>query len=279
MTAPLALHHFTIADTSPLELVEIAARAGCDAVCIFVDSPQEPAPGQAISRPLFPVVTDAMQREFAGRLKDFGVAVTNIEFFPLAPETDLDVFRDKLALGAELGARLAVTHIHDPDPARATDTLARFGELAAGYELQVGLEFMGLSPACGDLHTAVGYVRDAGQANIGIAIDALHLYLTGGTAADVAALDESLIAYAQLCDSPAYAPEALPLETDRYLEAAFERQVPGEGSLALGDLVGALPGDTFYDVEVPLPTLAKQGVSALERARLAVQGARRFTVG
>ena len=112
MTPPLALHHFTITDTSPLGLVEIAAEVGCDGVCIFVDAPKEQAPGQEASQLMFAVVSLTMQRDFAARLKDFGVSVTNIEFFPLGPETVLEAFRDKLALGAELDARVAATTEH-----------------------------------------------------------------------------------------------------------------------------------------------------------------------
>lgn len=274
MATSLALHHFTIADTRPTELVTIAAETGCDGVCVFVNSPLAPAPGQDIPDQSFPVVTRTLLPEMRRHLRDCGIAVTNIEFFPLGADIALESFRNSLAVGAELGARLAVAHIHDPEPARALESLARFGELAAEYDLEVGLEFMGLSPPCGTLPRALRYVREARQPNIGVAVDALHLRLTGGSPADLAEVDPQLLAYAQLCDGPDYSEEDLPLTTDRYMEEAFERGVPGEGSFPLVELVRALPPHVPLDVEVPLPSLAAQGVSPLERARLAVDSAR-----
>lgn len=271
---PLALHHFTITDATPLELVSIAAETGCGAVCIFVDSPDDPTPGQAFPRPLFPTVTRAMQREFMQRLRDHGIAVTNIEFFPLGPQGVPEGFREKLALGAELGARVAVTHVHDPEPARATDSLGRFAGLCAEFGITAGLEFMGLSPACSSLAKALELIEGAAQPNIGVAIDALHLVRTGGTPAALAAVDPALIAYAQLCDGPALADPGRALDPDRYLKEAFDRLVPGEGVFPLRELVRALPPATHYDVEVPRPGLQSRGVPPLERARRAVDAAR-----
>ena len=276
MTPPLALHHFTLTDASPLELVTIAAEVGCGAVCLFVDSPADAAPGQDLPAVQFPAVTPALAGAMKARLADCGVVVTNIEFFPLGPETRLEAFRPRLALGAELGARLAVTHVHDSDPHRAVDTLARFGQLAAEYGLQVGLEFMGLSPACASLAKAVALVTAAGQANIAVAVDALHLQRTGGTPAQVRALDPGLIAYAQLCDGPALADPTTALDTERYLAEAFDRLAPGEGVFPLPELVRALPADNWYDVEAPSPTLAARGIAPLERARRAVDAARQL---
>lgn len=276
MNTPLALHHFTIADVTPLELVPIAAETGCGAVCVFVDSPDLPPRGDEAPKPMFPVVTAAIKREMIQRLKDYGVIVTNIEFFPLAADTNLEAFRSKLALGAELGARLAVTHVHDTDPQRAIDTLARFGQLAAEFDLNAGLEFMGLSPGCNSLDKAVSLVQQAAQTNIGVAVDALHLMRTGGTPADIRRVNPALFSYAQLCDGPALADPATALDFDRYLEEAFDRLAPGEGIFPLADMIKALPAATFYDVEVPSPTLAAKGMAPQQRATRAVTATRQL---
>lgn len=276
MMPSLALHHFTIGDVDPLELVSIAASCSCDAVCVFVSSPADPAPGQAMPELAFPAVTPDLLPAMKTRLRDEGVTVTNIEFFPLGADTRLEDLRPSLALGAELGARLAVTHIYDSDTSRAADTLARFGQLAAEYDLCLGLEFMGLSPTCNSLEKAAQLVRAAAQDNIGIAVDALHLMRTGGTPEQVKALDPALFAYAQLCDGPTLDDPASALDQERYLAEAFDRLAPGKGVFPLMDLVNALPSNTFFDVEVPSPTLAAQGVAPTERARLAVEASRRL---
>lgn len=67
---PLALHHFTLGDVSPLELVPIAAEVGCAGVCLFVESP----PGFG-----FPLVTPAMRGELIARLREHGVRVIAVD--------------------------------------------------------------------------------------------------------------------------------------------------------------------------------------------------------
>src|SRR5579862_2758629 len=209
MPRPLALHQITAMEASPEELVSIAAAVGCDRVCIFVYSP-----AAGIS---FPVVTRATKAAFLGRLRGEGVGVANLEYFPITAETDLDAYRAPLELGAELGACLAVTHVHDAEEDRAADTLGRFADLAAECGLAIGLEFMGLSPGCNSLARAVRLIDRIDRPNAGIAVDALHLVRTGGTPAEVAALAPAYFAYSQICDGHGLAPSSdyLPEALDR----------------------------------------------------------------
>ena len=51
---------------------------------------------------------------------------------------------------------------------------------------------------------------------------------------------------------------------------------PGEGALPLRAFVKALPDAITIDVEVPMKRLADAGVTPLERARRAVEAARRY---
>ena len=100
------------------------------------------------------------------------------------------------------------------------------------------------------LGDAVDIVRAAGEPNIGLIVDALHLARSGGTSADVAAIPRSLISHAQLCDARAVAAVS-PAE-----EARGDRLLPGEGSLPLRDLLGALPADVPLALEIPVQALA-----------------------
>jgi len=274
MRTPLALHHFTLFDISPFELVPIAAKTGCDGVCIFVNSPDDPAPGQEIEKTAFPVVTESDRPRFVALLNDFGVRVTNLEFFPVGEDTDVGSYRDKLALGAELGARLAVTHIYDTHRDRALEKLVRFGEMAAEFELCLGLEFMGLSPGCSTLQRAVEFVTQAKSANIGIGVDAIHLHLTGGKMAELANVPAEYIAYAQLCDTRAVFDAEVAFEPALYLPLVFERSIPGQGIIPLREFTRSLPENTFYDVEVPWPSREAHGISPEAHARRSVEAVR-----
>jgi sugar phosphate isomerase/epimerase len=274
MSTPLALHHFTLFDISPFELVPIAASVGCGAVCIFVNSPDDPAPGHEIEKINFPLVTRDNRSRFTSLLTDHGVRVTNLEFFPLAAETEIVAYRDTLELGAELGARLAVTHIYDTVRDRALERLVEFGNIAAEFELSLGLEFMGLSPGCSTLEQALDFVRSAKQDNIGIGIDAIHLHLTGGQMAELANVPAEFIAYAQLCDTCSVFDAKVASRPDLYLPLVFEREVPGKGIIPLQKFIRALPEDTYYDVEVPWPSRAAHGISPEKHARRSVEAAR-----
>ena len=56
----------------------------------------------------------------------------------------------------------------------------------------------------------------------------------------------------------------------------FERMVPGEGELPLGEILSVLPSDIMLEIEVPRRSLALEGVSPLDRTRPCVDAARRM---
>ncbi|MGE0665335.1 MAG: sugar phosphate isomerase/epimerase family protein [Sphingomonadales bacterium] len=260
---PLALHQITAMEASPPDLLTIASQVGCQHACVFTHLPMPNVP--------FPAVTKAMVGDMRARMGATGVGVSNIEYFPLTADVDLSAFLYALDIGAEMGAHRLVTHIHDTDDNRAADNLAKLSALAAERELQVGLEFMGLTPANASIARAVRFIDLAGKpANAGIAIDCLHLVRTGGTPADVAAVPSEYFSYAQLCDGP-----DLSVQAD-YLAEAMNRMVPGEGVFPIAAILDAMPEATAVDVEVPSLTGQQQGIPALERARRAVEAGRRL---
>lgn len=260
ITRSLALHQITAMEAGPIGLVSIAADTGCDGVCVFTHVPAAAAG--------FPLVTVDNKATMLRALSDARVTVTNVEFFPLSVEVGIESYREALALGAELGAVRAVTHIHDTDAGRAVDSLGRLADLAATYGLGLGLEFMGLTPGCLSIQRATWFVDQVARSNLGIAVDALHLVRTGGTPADVAALAPHYFAYAQICDG-----HGLELSTN-YLPEALDREMPGDGDFPLRALIAALPRTTPLDVEVPSFRLARADVTAAEWAREAVQRSR-----
>lgn len=262
----LALHHVTALDVDPLTLVDLAADNGCAKVCIFTNAPAMPTDDGAVDLG-FPLVTPALLPAFKAKLAERGVTVGNVEFFPLDSDPPLEQYRQGLAIGGEIGAVRAVVHMFDPDLERGAESLARFAAMAAEYGLEVGLEFMPLSPACATIGRAADYIRASGAGNVRIGVDALHLERSGGSPADVAATDAGLIGYAQLCDGPAG------VKSD-YLDEALDRKVPGTAEFPLAAMIRALPGHTDFDVETPLLSLAAAGVPAAERVRMAIAGAR-----
>lgn len=262
MNRPLAIHQITVMDASPAELVAIAAAVGCQQVCVFTHIPAAAMPDGRKSSP-FPLITRADAEEVKAALAKHGVGIGNIEFFPITPDLSVEIYREGLALGAELGAQRAVTHIHDTDDQRAIANLQALADMAAEYGLVLGIEFMGLTPACNSVERAAWFREQAGRPNIGIAVDALHLARTGGTPADVRAIPAEYICYAQICDGHGL------FRSSDYLPEALDRALPGDGDFPLLELIEALPLAAALDVEVPCAQRA-EGISGLDHAREAV---------
>lgn len=254
---PLGLHQFTVIEASPTDLVKYAGELGCRNVCIFVHSPFLEVNA----------VTRAHKQDMLSLMRDLNVGIGNIEYFQIAPDKSLEDYRPYLELGGELGAHGVVAHIYDPEDQRAVATLGKFRDMANEYGLRVGLEYMGLTPACNTIHRAAYFVDQLDRKGVGIGVDMIHVARTGTTAAEIAALDPEYFAYAQICDGYG-------LYLSEKYKDGLDRLVPGEGDWPLQEIFTALPAATPIDVEVPSIVARKAGMSAHDRAEWAVSAAR-----
>lgn len=247
-------------DIGPLELIEVAAACGYEAVSLFTHAPHVPIAGLE-SKFVFPTVTPAMLREVRERLDGHGLAMVNAEFFLLRPDADLAGYRAGLALGRALGARHAVSHVFEPDPARAVDLIGQFCDLAEQEDIIVALEFCQMTPGCRSLQRAAWFVEQVGAANLGFGICPMHLVRSGGSAADVAALDPAVLLYGQLNDG-----HGLHV-SEAYFDEVHDRQLPGRGDFPLREIIAALPAVAPIEVKCPSGSRIKAGASALDYAR------------
>lgn len=262
MNRLLSLHHLTALDVPATELVSLAASAGCDAVCLFTY-----LAGSYAGR--FPCI-DSMQEVKAvrSRLQETGITVCDLEVFGITPDFDAAAMRPGLERGAILGATRATVHIRDTEEQRAAANFAEFCAMAAQFGIIVGLEFTGFS-ATRTIDAAARMVAISGARNGGIAADILHVFRNGMSVEDVA-IHSPMVTYAQICDGK------LPANDQSYYEEAVaDREIPGRGDFPLVDFIAALPDDIPIAVEVPLHRLRDTGVSAAERVKMAVQGAKR----
>jgi sugar phosphate isomerase/epimerase len=262
---PISLHHLTALDSTPAELVAIAGALACSRVCLFTNVPES-------ARHLFPMVTPDTREQVSDALAQEGVRLHNIEVFPLMPNTDLSVFHRGLELGAILGAARATAHIHIAEQDEAIDAFGLFCDLAAEYRLEVGLEFNAFSKIRTP-SAAAAIVHGAARANGDIVLDLLHAVRSGASAYELRQI-APIVGYAQICDGPlAIAPEL------RWHEAVDERALPGTGAFPIAAIIAPLRADVVIEVEVPQTDMMRAGVTAIERARRAIEAARRFTNG
>lgn len=196
------------------------------------------------------------------------VSVSLGEGFLIMPGSAIADSHPTMEVMAELGAPVVNCVVIEQDRARAHDQFAEFAAMASAHGMRPAIEFMPLMwPAT--LDQAVAFVADSGAQGAGLVLDAMHVFRSGASAADVAALDPALIAYVQLCDVP------MPALDENYgMEARDNRLPPGEGNLPLAEFIAALPNDVVVGLEVPMASRVKAGVSADERLAGAVAAAR-----
>ena len=206
-----------------------------------------------------------MLRETLARMADTGVSVLDTEFLRFESDQPVGVPEGFLEVSARLGARHVLVMSAEPEESR---TLERFGELcerAAGYGLQVNLEFA-IYTGVRTLAHAARVVKESRRSNASVLIDALHFSRSGGLPAHVASVDPALFRYAQICDAGPDMPR--PDDTPSLIrEARTGRLLPGDGVLPLRELVAALPPGLPIAIEAP--DRATAGLPALERARRA----------
>ena len=259
MTRRISLAHLTAIDLPPPRLIDAAARAGFNAVGLRLIRVTDTSPG-------YPLMTDARaMRETQAALRDTGLAVSDIEFVRIEPDTDVPALSGFLDAGAALGAREVICAPYDPDLSRLADTLARVSERARDRGLGVSLEFFPrtLVP---DLAAAVRVVTRAGP-DMGILVDALHFDRSASRVADLRALPRHRLRLAHLCDAPRRARYST---EDLLHTARAERLLPGRGEIDLGSFLAALPGDVALGLEVPMAAMAvAEGPDAVLRQVIA----------
>ena len=237
---PLSLAHLSELDVPPLELVELAARAGF--ASIGLRTSRSSAGG--VEYPLHSVDEQAEMRR---RLAANGIKVLELEVVPLSGATRLADYKPMLEVGAAIGASRLTVVGDSADFAAVADKLAEMAELALPYGIAVDLEFMPFRPVQTFAH-AVDVLERADHSNAHILIDALHVFRSGSSLDEIARVDPAMLGPIQLCDAPATPPPAAEL----IIEARTRRLLPGEGELPLSALIDALPGDIQFGVEVPL---------------------------
>ena len=194
------LDHLTMLDLAPPEFVAVAAGAGFDAVGLRV-APVSPGEQAWPVAPGSPMLAETMRR-----CGGTGLFVLDVEAIPLGPGSDLAGCEAVLETAAVLGARYLNVICDDPDTGRFADRLAELVRLARPYRVRPVIEFTAWRPIR-TLASAVAIAR--GSDGAGLLLDTLHIQRCGVTAAELAAVDQALLGYLQLCDAPARPPHGM----------------------------------------------------------------------
>jgi sugar phosphate isomerase/epimerase len=257
----------SLQDTAPIEYIEATIHARYDGIGLRVHR----SPGL----PFFPVVGDtALIAEMKSRIADAGQKVYDLYSFYLQPETDIASFAPAMELGATFGAKYVTVMGADIDWARQRDNFAATADLAAQFGLICSIEFAVIRPLA-TLRQTVQLIVESKRDAV-ICIDPLHLARSGGTPADVKALDAKYFPYAQISDGVLEPGEPNPALFGKL--GTGTRLMPGEGTLPLRALLAALPSNVPLSVELP-HSLGPQGMSARDWAKITADRTRQYLAG
>jgi sugar phosphate isomerase/epimerase len=260
-----SLCSLTVLPCSPLEQIDAAAAACCDAVGLRL------APSMSTD---VDILADRQLRgDIKKRLDETGIRVFDVEVARIVPSSDLDPLEPLLSFAGELGAQfLQVTGgpAAEWKPGDDEALLPKVQELAdrAGeYGLSLALEFI-VFRSLRTLSQALDLRTRSGRENIKVTLDALHFARSGGTIAELAAADPSAFACFHICDAPAEPAH------DLARESRFGRLMPGAGGLPLREMLGLLPPGLPIGIEIP--DRERDDLTPAEKARNAAFATRQM---
>jgi sugar phosphate isomerase/epimerase len=230
-------------ETGPADFVAACADAGWAACGIWFDAASW---------------SDGVATEVRRRLDDTGLIALDMEPVFVTPEGDHG--ERMIDAAASVGASNLLVVSRGVDDRRFADRFGELCDLAAQHGIGCSLEFMRFM-SIRDLPQTLAVLEAVDRPNAAVLVDNLHLARTGGTVADVAAIDPTRLPYVQLCDAPALAPD------DLYTEAIDGRLLLGQGELPIRELVAVLPPHTAVSMEIRSAELRSACPDPIDRAR------------
>lgn len=241
MTRLLSLAHLTALETSPPDLIRMAADAGFGGAGLRLI-------GLSAEATAWPLMNDAaLMRETQRACRETGLIVPDIEFIRLTPELDVATLESFMAAGAALGAKHVISAPYDPDFVRLADKLAALQALASRYGLSTVIEFFPWTHVK-DLATALSVVDATRDPRIGVLVDSLHFDRSGVPWDELARVAPSRLPFVHLADA---APLTASTNEALIFVARENRLAPGEGAIDLVRFLNTVPADIPLSVEVP----------------------------
>jgi sugar phosphate isomerase/epimerase len=240
MLYKFSLAFLTVKDTSPIDMVQIAADTGYDCVGLRLLPAGNDGP--------YSLLNDrSEQRNVLSALNSTGIQVADAEVVRIGESFDLEAFLPFLEVCCFLGAKHVLVVGDDLNRARLIDNYGIFLEHAAQYGLTGDLEFMPWT-AVKTSTDCLQIVRAVNKSNSGILVDALHWDRSDRDSEALKQIPESLVNYIQLCDAPRL---TNPTVNQLIHAARSDRLVPGSGDIDLVGMLRSLPQGKVYSIEVP----------------------------
>ncbi|CAN5354810.1 hypothetical protein BH11PLA2_BH11PLA2_19800 [soil metagenome] len=190
-----------------------------------------------------------------------------------ARRSAFDLLKQRLELCQQFGISVlvVVADFHEPIDettlGRSLVSLSETARWAAGFGVNIALEFQGTNSFCNNLDTALMIIEQVNEPNLGVCLDAFHYFQGPSKPQDLKRLTTTNLFHVQLCDVPGV-PRELMTDADRVF--------PGEGDFDLTPIVEGLKvieyrGAVSLELMNPLywksktSQVAELGLTALQR--------------
>jgi len=251
---PIALASGVLPEFGPVATIEAAAEGGFDAVGLWIEPDSW---------------TSTLTQRCRAALAATGLDLLDVEVVWIKPESDLDLHRRSIDIGAELGARNILCVSSDPDMGATAAKLAALCTHAEASGIRVALEF-GIFTEVKSLAAALALLDAVAHPLRALLIDPIHVDRSGTRIGELAAIPAELLPYAQFCDAPATRPD--PADFDAVITDAIDlRRQCGEGDLPIGAMLAALPPGIPLSIELRSRTLRGGWPDPFDRARVTAE--------
>jgi sugar phosphate isomerase/epimerase len=253
----LSLASGVVPECGPLETIKAAAAGGFDAVGLWIEPP---------------LWTPEWLRNSKSALADSGLELLDIEVIWIKPDSDLAEHKRIIDIGAELGAKNVLCVSSDPDMSATAAKLFELCRHAEASAMRVALEF-GIFTEVKTIGMALDVLDKVAHPLRALLIDPIHVDRSGGTAAEIAAVPQALLPYAQFCDAPAKRPD--PNDFTAIITDAIDlREHAGAGALPLKAIYQALPPQIPLSIELRSKALRNGWPDPNERAKVTAKAMR-----
>ena len=281
MAAKYSLVHMTDPTCPPDRLIYIAADIGYD--CVGLRTIPTRLAGDLASGGMAAMKATtsgieafdlAHDRKLLQAMKnasaETGVPVNDVENARIFDGCDVRNYERDLEVAAELGLRHVLTNIWTDDKRFYTEQFCQLAELAAGYGLNVNVEFVTWA-GVKNLRDAKELLLASGAQNVGIVVDALHCHRSRVDFSEFDGLPQSWFNYMHLSDIEREIPE----DRESLLHnGRDERLYVGDGAIDLKALVAKMP-NAVRGLEVPSVSKVK-AIGTEAHARMSLQKAKAY---
>lgn len=241
-----------------MDQIKIAKEAGYDYVSlrtIPMHLPGEPS--------FLPQDDPKLFADIKAALKEYDMPLMDIELARIRKDLDINEYKPAFEAAAKLGATDVLGSVWTRDRKWYTETAGKVADMAKEFGLMFNIEFL---PWAGvrNLQEDISLIDDLYRDNVFVMVDTLHAGRAGVTGSELARTPRKYFRFIHLCDGPAGKPsDDMPngdpvldnIKDDLMLFTAREgRMYPGEGAIAIADMVKAMPN---IPLSIELPNLAE----------------------